>query len=81
MGAGRQLAELFSWTEDEFLRFTEGSPIRRIGHERWLRNIAVAIGNALRGIVNAGNHALPYGLFWVLIVVLLVIGAWTLAKR
>jgi epoxyqueuosine reductase len=45
---GQQLAELFSWTEDEFLRFTEGSPIRRIGHERWLRNIAVAIGNALR---------------------------------
>jgi epoxyqueuosine reductase len=45
---GRQLAELFSWTEDEFLRLTEGSPIRRIGHERWLRNIAVAIGNALR---------------------------------
>jgi len=30
------------------LRFTEGSPIRRIGHERWLRNIAVAMGNALR---------------------------------
>jgi epoxyqueuosine reductase len=27
---------------------TEGSPIRRIGHERWLRNIAVAMGNALR---------------------------------
>jgi epoxyqueuosine reductase len=45
---GGQLAELFSWTEDEFLRFTEGSPIRRIGHERWLRNIAVAMGNALR---------------------------------
>jgi len=31
-----------------FLRHTEGSPIRRIGHERWLRNIAVAMGNALR---------------------------------
>jgi len=30
------------------LRFTEGSPIRRIGHERWLRNVAVALGNALR---------------------------------
>ena len=35
-------------SEQEFLRFTEGSPIRRIGHERWLRNIAVAIGNVLR---------------------------------
>jgi epoxyqueuosine reductase len=45
---GRQLAELFAWTEADFLRFTEGSPIRRIGHERWLRNVAVALGNALR---------------------------------
>lgn len=40
------LAELFAWEEDEFLRRTEGSPIRRSGHERWLRNIAVALGNA-----------------------------------
>ena len=46
--AGRQLAELFAWSEEEFLRLTEGSPIRRIGHERWLRNVAVAMGNALR---------------------------------
>jgi epoxyqueuosine reductase len=46
--SGRQLAELFAWREEDFLRFTEGSPIRRIGHERWLRNIAVALGNALR---------------------------------
>jgi epoxyqueuosine reductase len=46
--AGSSLAELFAWTEEEFLRRTEGSPIRRIGHERWLRNIAVALGNALR---------------------------------
>jgi len=45
---GRQLGELFAWSEAEFLRFTEGSPIRRIGHERWLRNVAVALGNALR---------------------------------
>jgi epoxyqueuosine reductase len=41
------LAELFRWTEDDFNRQLEGSPIRRIGHERWLRNIAVALGNAL----------------------------------
>lgn len=40
------LVELFAWEEDEFLRRTEGSPIRRSGHERWLRNIAVALGNA-----------------------------------
>lgn len=45
---GSQLVTLFSWTETDFLRLTEGSPIRRIGHERWLRNIAVAMGNALR---------------------------------
>jgi epoxyqueuosine reductase len=42
------LVRLFAWTEEEFLRRTEGSPIRRIGHARWLRNIAVALGNALR---------------------------------
>ena len=41
-----QLLELFSWSEPSFLKRTEGSPIRRIGHERWLRNIAVALGNA-----------------------------------
>lgn len=40
------LLDLFSWTEEEWLRKTEGSPIRRIGYERWLRNIAVALGNA-----------------------------------
>ena len=45
---GQQLVTLFAWTEPEFLRLTQGSPIRRIGHERWLRNIAVAMGNALR---------------------------------
>ncbi|MBA4263167.1 MAG: tRNA epoxyqueuosine(34) reductase QueG [Comamonadaceae bacterium] len=46
--AGATLIELFGWSEEEFLRRTEGSPIRRIGHARWLRNIAVAMGNALR---------------------------------
>lgn len=40
------LIELFAWNEEEFLKKTEGSAIRRIGHERWLRNIAVALGNA-----------------------------------
>ncbi len=40
------LVELFAWSEEEFNRRLEGSPIRRIGHERWLRNIAVAMGNA-----------------------------------
>jgi len=40
------LVELFGWDEDEFNRRLEGSPIRRIGHERWLRNLAVGLGNA-----------------------------------
>lgn len=42
----QQLLEVFAWTETEFLTKTEGSAIRRIGYERWLRNIAVALGNA-----------------------------------
>ncbi|MCZ8091857.1 MAG: tRNA epoxyqueuosine(34) reductase QueG [Acidovorax sp.] len=46
--AGQQLVHLFAWDEPTFLRMTEGGPIRRIGHERWLRNVAVALGNALR---------------------------------
>lgn len=41
-----QLLELFNWTEAEFLKRTEGSAIRRIGYHCWLRNIAVALGNA-----------------------------------
>ncbi len=40
------LAELFAWSEADFAERTAGSPIHRIGHERWLRNIAVALGNA-----------------------------------
>jgi hypothetical protein len=40
-----------------------------------------AIGAALRGIVAAGERALPNGLLWAVVFVLLVIGAWTLAKR
>ncbi len=40
------LVALFAWSEEEFLEKTEGSAIRRINHEQWLRNIAVALGNA-----------------------------------
>jgi epoxyqueuosine reductase len=43
-----ELVELFAWTEDEFRRRMAGSPILRIGYERWLRNLAVGIGNAPR---------------------------------
>jgi epoxyqueuosine reductase len=46
LGAGT-IAELMNWNEAEFLRRTEGSAIRRIGHARWLRNLALAAGNAL----------------------------------
>lgn len=42
----KDLLELFSWDEATFLKNTEGSPIRRIGHQRWRRNIAVGLGNA-----------------------------------
>ena len=40
------LLSLFAWREADFLERTEGSAIRRIGYERWLRNVAVALGNA-----------------------------------
>lgn len=42
----QQLLDVFAWSEEMFLTKTEGSAIRRIGHDRWLRNIAVALGNA-----------------------------------
>jgi epoxyqueuosine reductase len=41
-----RLTELFAWSEAEFMERTEGSAIRRIGYQRWLRNVAVALGNA-----------------------------------
>jgi epoxyqueuosine reductase len=50
------LVELFGWSEDEFNRRLEGSPIRRIGHERWLRNLAVGLGNAA-GAASASDTA------------------------
>ncbi len=40
------LVELFAWSEPEYLEKTEGSALRRLGFRRWLRNIAVALGNA-----------------------------------
>jgi epoxyqueuosine reductase len=51
------LTELFSWSEDDFLSRTEGSAIRRIGYECWLRNIGVALGNAPSdaAVINALN--------------------------
>ena len=49
------LLQLWQWDEATFLQRTEGSPIRRIGHVRWLRNLAVALGNALRHAVQQGD--------------------------
>jgi len=56
------LIELFGWTEDVFLKRTEGSAIRRIGYECWLRNIAVALGNAPHSndIIEALNSKTDY---------------------
>lgn len=42
----QQLVDLFLWDEETWMQRTEGSAIRRIGHQRWLRNIAIALGNA-----------------------------------
>lgn len=59
------LGELFAWTESEFDTRLQGSPIRRIGHERWLRNIAVALGNApgtpdvLAALESRADHPSP----------------------
>jgi epoxyqueuosine reductase len=56
-----RLDELFAWTEAEFLERTEGSAIRRIGYERWLRNIAIALGNAPATPANAAALAARAG--------------------
>jgi epoxyqueuosine reductase len=55
------LLELFEWDEAEFLRRTEGSAIRRIGHQRWQRNIAVALGNGkpVPDVLDALRKRLP----------------------
>jgi len=59
------LVELFAWSEKDFNERLAGNPIRRIGHERWLRNIAVAIGNApatpatLIALETRANHPSP----------------------
>ena len=45
---GSSLVEMMAWEEEDFLRHTEGTAMRRIGHLQWLRNVAVALGNAPR---------------------------------
>ncbi len=50
-----KLLELFSWSDTGFYEKMEGSPVRRIGYDRWCRNIAVALGNALRMVKNEAD--------------------------
>ena len=50
------LLQLWSWSEADFLRHTEGSAIRRIGYLRWQRNLAVGLGNALRAGARQREH-------------------------
>jgi epoxyqueuosine reductase len=70
-----QLSSLFQWTEEQFLQRTEGSAIRRIGFACWLRNIAVALGNAattdavteaLQGRLNHANAMVREHVEWAL---------------
>ena len=51
------LVELFAWSEADFMEKLTGSPIRRIGYERWLRNLSVGLGNALRETADPGARA------------------------
>jgi epoxyqueuosine reductase len=69
------LLELFSWNEEKFLKLTEGSAIRRAGHESWLRNIAIALGNApssieiteaLKGKLDAPSDIIKEHVKWAL---------------
>ncbi len=59
------LLEVFRWSEADFLRIMRGSAIRRIGYACWLRNVAVALGNApydprvVRGLQERGDDPLP----------------------
>ncbi len=62
-GLGKaDLLELFQWEENDYLQRTEGSPLRRIGHEGWLRNLAVGLGNgvASEAVVKALNARLQH---------------------
>ena len=59
------MLELFAWSEEEFHRKLEGSAIRRIGYESWLRNLAIGLGNApaslkiVEGLQSRANDASP----------------------
>ncbi len=72
----QQLLDASSWTEAEFLLKTEGSAIRRIGHQRWLRNVAVALGNApksahvveaLKAMLDQSSEVVKEHVLWALV--------------
>ncbi|MNF82860.1 Epoxyqueuosine reductase [compost metagenome] len=69
------LLDLWQWSEAEFLKHTEGSPIRRIGYQRWRRNLAVALGNgpattavsdALQGALGTAEPMVAEHIEWAL---------------
>jgi epoxyqueuosine reductase len=62
LGSEATLRALWAWDEAEFLRRTEGSAIRRIGFSRWRRNLAVALGNAVRTAAGGERQALLHAL-------------------
>ena len=71
--ASSELTELFGWSEETWLAKTEGSAMRRIGYQQWLRNIAVALGNAesspdvisaLDGKLNSGDELVDEHVQW-----------------
>jgi epoxyqueuosine reductase len=79
--AGATLLALWQWREDEFLRRTEGSAIRRIGWTRWRRNLAVALGNAWRA---TGDVAIAQALHAALMEADALVAehiGWALAQR
>jgi epoxyqueuosine reductase len=70
-----ELTDLFGWSEEEWLTKTEGSAIRRIGYSAWLRNIAIALGNAetdskvieaLKSRLNSGDELVDEHVEWAL---------------
>jgi epoxyqueuosine reductase len=72
---GAELVALFAWTEDQFYERMAGSAILRIGYERWLRNLAVGLGNAptgkrvlaaLRSRANATSDLVREHVLWAL---------------
>jgi epoxyqueuosine reductase len=79
----QSLDRLLAWSEAEFLRRTEGSAIRRIGHARWLRNVALAAGNAWPSLTTAQAELLKASLQLLLQhpdVVVAEQAAWSLAQ-